>query len=381
MSLQNPAPSGEACADELDLVPAIGGGEPSARPAAIARPAAPSGASAKAIETRSTILTGPVLPTLLRLALPTMTVLIAQTAVNVAEAYYVGYLGTDALAGVALVFPVFMLMTMMSNGGLGSGVASAVARATGAGRKNDADALVLHAMVLAVIVGAIFTIGTHWGGPALYKTLGGRDGALDAAMKYSNYLFAGAIPVWIVNFQAAALRGSGNVRVPAMVTLVGAMVLIPCSPLLIFGLGPVPRLGIAGAGIAFAVYYLAAMLVLLRYMTTGRSGLTLKLAPLRRALFADILKVGLPTAISTTLTNLTRDPGDRRGRPVRHPCAGRLRHRLAARLHHDPDPVRALHRGADDGRRQHGRRSGRPRQKNRMDLAVLSAPASPARSA
>jgi len=305
MSLQNPAPSGEAYADELDLVPAIGGGDTSDKPAAIARPAAPSDAPAKAIETRSTILTGPVLPTLLRLALPTMTVLIAQTAVNVAEAYYVGYLGTDALAGVALVFPVFMLMTMMSNGGLGSGVASAVARATGAGRKNDADALVLHAMVLAVIVGAIFTIGTHWGGPALYKTLGGRDGALDAAVKYSNYVFAGAIPVWIVNFQAAALRGSGNVRVPAMVTLVGAMVLIPCSPLLIFGLGPVPRLGIAGAGIAFAVYYLAAMLVLLRYMTTGRSGLTLKLVPLRRALFADILKVGLPTAISTTLTNLT----------------------------------------------------------------------------
>ena len=72
-----------------------------------------------------------------------MTVLVAQTAVNIAEAYYVGFLGTDALAGVALVFPVFMLMTMMSNGGLGSGVASAVARAIGAGRKDDADALVL----------------------------------------------------------------------------------------------------------------------------------------------------------------------------------------------------------------------------------------------
>src|ERR1700761_6469085 len=138
---------------------------------------------------RAAILAGPVLPTLLRLALPTMTVLIAQTAVNIAEAYYVGYLGTDALAGVALVFPVFMLMTMMSNGGLGSGVASAVARATGAGRKDDADALVLHAMVIAVVVGAIFTIGTHWGGPALYRSLGGREGALDAAVKYSNYLF------------------------------------------------------------------------------------------------------------------------------------------------------------------------------------------------
>jgi len=60
--------------------------------------------------------------------------------------------------------------------------------------------------------------------------------------------------------QAAALRGSGNVKVPATVTLIGALVLIPLSPLLIFGFGPVPRLGIAGAGIAFGLYYGAAML-------------------------------------------------------------------------------------------------------------------------
>src|SRR6202035_4510522 len=155
-----------------------------------------------------------------------------------------------------------------SNGGLGSGVASAVARAVGAGRRDDADALVFHAIILAVIAGALFSIGTIWGGPILYRALGGRNEALDAALKYSNYLFAGAIPVWIVNLQAAALRGSGNVRVPAIVTLVGALVLIPASPILIFGLGPIPRLGIGGAGIAFAAYYGAAMLVLLRYMTT-----------------------------------------------------------------------------------------------------------------
>src|SRR3984893_18911074 len=92
-----------------------------------ARSGAP--APTKAMQTRATILTGPILPTLLKLALPTMTVLLAQTAVNVAEAYYVGFLGTQALAGVALVFPVFMLMMMMSGGGLGSGVASAGARA------------------------------------------------------------------------------------------------------------------------------------------------------------------------------------------------------------------------------------------------------------
>jgi putative MATE family efflux protein len=255
--------------------------------------------------TRAELLTGPILPTLLKLALPTMVVLVAQTAVNIAEAYYVGFLGTDALAGVALVFPIFMLMTMMSNGGLGSGVSSSVARAIGAGRRQDADALVFHALVLAVIVGALFTLGAVLGGPLLYRALGGRAGALDAALMYSNYLFAGAIPVWIVNLQAAALRGSGNVRVPAMVTLIGALVMIPVSPLLIFGFGPVPRLGIGGAGIAFGLYYCAAMLFLTRYMASGRAGLTIRFAPLQRRLFADILKIGVPTAVNAVLTNLT----------------------------------------------------------------------------
>src|ERR1043166_2750121 len=174
----------------------------------------PAAAPSRAEQTRNALLTAPILPTLLKLALPTVTVLAAQTAVNIAEAYYVGFLGTDALAGAALVFPIFMLMAMMSNGGLGSGVASSVARAVGAGRRDDADALLFHAMVLAIIFGGLFTLGATLGGPVLYRVLGGRGDALDAAVKYSNFLFAGAIPVWIVNLQAAALRGSGNVRVP-----------------------------------------------------------------------------------------------------------------------------------------------------------------------
>ncbi|MGC2777000.1 MAG: MATE family efflux transporter, partial [Bradyrhizobium sp.] len=162
-----------------------------------------------------------------------------------------------------------------------------------------------HAIVLAVIAGALFTLATALFGPALYHALGGRAGALDAALSYSNYLFAGAIPVWIVNLQAAALRGSGNVRVPALVTLIGALVMIPASPLLIFGLGPLPGLGIAGAGIAFGLYYCGAMLVLVRYMASGRSSLHVRITPLQRRLFADILKVGLPTAANAVLVNLT----------------------------------------------------------------------------
>src|SRR6266581_4173475 len=145
------------------------------------------------------LLAGPIVPTLLKLAAPTVVVLVVQTFVSVIETYFVGFLGTDALAGVALVFPVLMLMTMMSNGGIGGGVASAIARALGAGRKQDADALVLHAVVLAILFGLAFAIGVLGGGTALYRVLGGSGEAIEAALQYSRFVFGGAVFAWIVN--------------------------------------------------------------------------------------------------------------------------------------------------------------------------------------
>src|SRR5205807_5087986 len=113
----------------------------------------------KRLPARQAMLEGPILPTMLRFAVPTVTVLVAQTLVGVAETFYVSFLGTEALAGVALVFPVLMLMQMMSNGGVGGGVASAIARARGAGRQADADALLFHAMIIAIIAGLLFMAG------------------------------------------------------------------------------------------------------------------------------------------------------------------------------------------------------------------------------
>src|SRR5437667_11834912 len=104
-----------------------------------------------ALRTR-VLLEAPIAPTLLRLAAPNVVVMIVQAAVNAGEAYYIGWLGPDALAGVSLVFPLIMLMQTMSAGGMGGGVSSAVARALGSGRREDADALVLHAAVIAVVM-------------------------------------------------------------------------------------------------------------------------------------------------------------------------------------------------------------------------------------
>jgi MATE family, multidrug efflux pump len=278
------------------------------RAIAIPADAAPAIDPAEALRARRAhLLNGPIVPTMLGLAAPTIVVLVVQTMVGVTETYFVSFLGTDALAGAALVFPILMLMQMMSNGGIGGGVASAVARALGAGRKDDAEALVLHALALAVVLGLVFTAGELLFGGTLYRSLGGDDGALAAALAYGHVVFAGAVLVWIVSLMAAALRGSGNVVVPAAVTLAGVVVLVPLSPALIFGWGPFPRLGMAGAGLAVVVYYLCATVALIGYLRSRRRALRLPL-DLRRLkwrLFADVLGVGGLSALGTVQANLT----------------------------------------------------------------------------
>lgn len=252
------------------------------------------------------LLEAPIAPTLLRLGAPNVLVMLAQAGVGLMETYFVGKLGTDALAGMALVFPAVMLMQMTSAGAMGGGIASAIARALGARRRDDADALVLHALLIAAVFALAFMVTVVAGGRWLYTRMGGSGGALDAALVYSNWVFGGALLVWLFNTLSAVIRGTGNMALPAYVTVAGAVLLLPLSPLLIFGWGPLPGLGIAGGAIALLLYYLAGSAVLAAYLWSSRSLLrpSLRGLQLRWALFADILRVGLVGTVSTVATNL-----------------------------------------------------------------------------
>ncbi|MDH4428727.1 MAG: MATE family efflux transporter [Acidovorax sp.] len=263
--------------------------------------------AATALDPRTRLLLeAPIAPTLLRLGAPNVLVMLAQAGVGLIETYFVGKLGTDALAGMALVFPVVMLMQMTSAGAMGGGIASAIARALGARRRADADALVLHALVIAAVFALVFMVGVVGGGRWLYTQMGGTGAALDAALVYSNWVFGGALLVWLFNTLSAVIRGTGNMALPAYVTVVGAALLLPLSPLLIFGLGPLPGMGIAGGALALLLYYLAGSVVLAAYLWSPRSLLRPSLSGIRYrwVLFADILRVGLVGTVSTVATNL-----------------------------------------------------------------------------
>lgn len=253
------------------------------------------------------LLEGPIVPTLLRLGAPNVLVMLAQASIGLIETYFVSKLGTDALAGMALVFPVVMLMQMASAGAMGGGIASSIARALGARRRADADALVLHALLIALVLGIVFMTTILLGGRWLYASMGGTGAALSAALTYSNWVFAGAVIVWVFNSLAAVLRGTGNMVLPASVTVAGLVVLVPLSLLLIFGLGPLPGLGIAGGAVALLAYYLVGSAVLAGYLWSRKSLLRPSLAGfrLRWPLCRDILRIGLVGMIATVATNLT----------------------------------------------------------------------------
>src|SRR5262249_38443614 len=153
---------------------------------------------------------------------PNVVMTLVQASTGLIEAYFIGRLGTDALAGVALVFPGVMLMQMMSAGAMGGSVSSAIARALGRGRRDDADATILHALIIAAAVAVIFSVAVLAGGPWLYAALGGRGASLSVALAYSNIVFAGIILIWLFNTLANVIRGTGNTFVPALVTIVGA---------------------------------------------------------------------------------------------------------------------------------------------------------------
>jgi putative MATE family efflux protein len=253
------------------------------------------------------LLEDPIASTLLKLAAPNVVVMVVQASVGLIETYFIGKLGTDALAGVTLVFPVVMLMQMMSAGAMGGGISSAVARALGGGRRDDANALALHALAIAVLFGLVFMGAVLGGGQWLYTVMGGTGASLDAAMVYSNIIFTAAILVWVFNSLANVIRGTGNMAVPATVTCVGAVILIPLSPALIFGWGPLPRFGVAGGAVAIVLYYAAGIVAFVAYLRSKRSVVQLSFrgTALRWPLFRDILRVGAVAALITVQTNLT----------------------------------------------------------------------------
>lgn len=269
-------------------------------------PAARPTPAARGQARRLVLLEGPVGATLARLALPNIAVVAAQTLVTFADAWYVGRLGVAGLAALALVFPVQAMMSMMSAGAMGGGISAAVARALGAGDRERAEALVIHALLIGLGMAAGFTLLFGVLAQPFFVLLGGRGAALEGAVAYAHILFGGAALVWLANTLASILRGTGNTAAPGLILTVTQLCGVALSGALTFGWGGLPALGIRGPATAFITSFGFAAIAMLVYIHF-RGDLRIRFRGIRlaAALFMDILRVGAVACGNALLTIAT----------------------------------------------------------------------------
>lgn len=250
------------------------------------------------------LLSGKILPTLLRLSLPNLIALCSATIVSIAETAYVGSLGVASLGGIALAFPIFMLMQMLSAGAMGGTVSGAISRALGAGDRDGAQALALCSVIIAIALGAICTAAVFAGGPSIYRALGGSGAVLREALAFSNVAVWAIVGIWVTNILSSIARGSGNMAVPAATLLAAGLAQVMIGGAFGLGLGPFPRLGIAGVALGQLVAFWASAAFLFWHLRSRADRLRLDLAPhlIQSERFGDILRIGVIAMMSPLLS-------------------------------------------------------------------------------
>ncbi len=247
-----------------------------------------------------TLLTAPVLPTLLRLSAPNLGEAAARITFLTADVAFVSWLGGSALAAVALVYPLLLIIQTFTASGFGAGVSASVSQALGAGNRADACRLANAALMLALAASVLSTCALLSFAPWLYRLMGGRGEVLQLATVYGRVLLSGIGFVWLMNLLANVSRGAGNMIVPALAIFVGEACHLLLSPALILGWGPLPRLGITGAAVGALSAYVVGSIVILVHLVSPRALARIGSESTRSSLVmvAAILRIGAPAAIA-----------------------------------------------------------------------------------
>ena len=180
-----------------------------------------------------------------------------------------------------------------------------MARALGAGQQEDASRLAQQALLIAALLAVLFMVALLGFGRGIFSGMGGRGPALDAALAYANVLFGGAVIIWFTNVLAAVVRGAGNMLLPSLLLLGTALLHLPLAPLLVFGWGPLPGMGVAGAAASTLTVNALSALVMVGYLLRRHGVVSLRRTAWwpRAALWRDILRVGLPASMSPVISN------------------------------------------------------------------------------
>ncbi len=254
----------------------------------------------------SPLTEGQVSLQLLRLSLPMVWGVFSILAFSLADTYFVAQLGTNELAAISFTFPVVTVLGSVAMG-LGTGAGSVIARGIGEGNRQKVQRLTTDSLLLSLIIVSILaSFGLATIDP-LFATLGAGSDLLPLIRDYMNIWYLGMVFLVVPLIGNSAIRASGNTVVPSLIMTLAAAANILVDPLLIFGWGPFPALGLKGAALATVISRASTLVASLAFLHF-RERLLLLAFPSLKAMatsWRSLLSVGLPAAATNLISPLS----------------------------------------------------------------------------
>ncbi|SET09478.1 MATE family efflux transporter [Anaerobranca gottschalkii] len=248
---------------------------------------------------------GNIVKNLYRLSLPIMAGMFLQTMFNIVDTFFVTRLGGTALAAVTLHLPIFFLLLALGNS-VAIGTSSLIARSLGANDYSTVQSTAEQSIVLAIVIALVSTVLGLIATPFIFILTGAEGKLLSYAISYNSIIFIGNIFFFSYVAFDGILRGEGDMRT-SMVNLVIATVCnIILDPLLIFGFGPIPALGVQGAALATVLSRIVGLYFVVRHFAKGKSSIKFKFNLVwNKEIIKKIFIVGIPTSISQVMLSLS----------------------------------------------------------------------------
>ena len=211
---------------------------------------------------RAAIVSGPVGEVLYKLTLPMVIGIVAVFFFNLVDTFFISLLGTQSLAAVSFTMPIAMVVMNLA---IGLGIASSalIARATGEKNNTLAQHYVIAALLLTLALAGAMLIAGLMFNDQLFGLLGANEALLPLIWQYMQFFWPGTVVMMLMIVINSSMRAVGNTKLPSMMMLGSAVLNAILDPILIFGVGPIEGMGVAGAALASTLCWLIVVLVML----------------------------------------------------------------------------------------------------------------------
>ncbi|EGR1511006.1 MATE family efflux transporter [Vibrio vulnificus] len=250
------------------------------------------------------LLSAPIAETLRKMTVPMIFGMVAILMFNLVDTFFISLLGTEALAAISYTFPVTFAVNCITMG-IGVGLSTSIGRLLGQGEAHQAARFTTHGLLLAIVLVALASTLGFFTVTPLFTLLGAKEALIPLIGQYMHVWYL-TIPLLVIPMAGnSAIRATGDTKTPAKIMMLAGLINGVLDPLLIFGVGPFPELGIQGAAIASAFSWLGALIGSFYVLIKRERLLGLPQWPRLKEDWRQILKVGTPAALSNAMNPLS----------------------------------------------------------------------------